>query len=690
MYRYLRIAVIFICLALIFSSIHAVKKQTAKNKQTPKTEEPKPAPKVPAEDILAEYKGGIITKQDLDDRITKLPPQSQARYKTVDGQTEILDMLTLEEIFFQKALQMNVKNDPAVLEKLDAAKKQLLVQEYYSRNVKNQVKLTEAEKQDFYQQNLKDFYIAPYISILYIQPKDEANAQKAIKELNKGVPFTEVSAKYNINTFANNVQGKIKNIRLNGNIPGVGYDPELEALISASPVDTLHYLGPQNTTTGWSIIQIIEKVEGRQRPYLECESEVDQRLRPKKESELLNSLAEQHKQIYNVVVDTTAINKINLREPEKNAELSTVMVVTGSDPSLNMSVKDILNKHAKMSPQEQIMYVKGGGPLQMVNQELNRTLMYLDAQQDKNMQEYLAANEDYKQAQRYYTLQETYTKLVLDSLNVSPEDLRTYYDEHISDYTTPTARKVQAVWCKDMKSAQKARKQLAKAAKANNRKAIEKVVKKYNTKPELETLDNLYNNGIVLGIGTDNLLSELIWSTPVGSVGEIGKSVKGDIIVFRVLEERPPVVRSFTEVEPRLQGQVRNIRAKERMEVVKSRLSAEFDLKKYPEKLVIKLTAEELFDLADGAARQRKFKDATIYYDQIIQFYPNGEDDYKATFMKAFLTAEEMGNKEQGLMLFKEFLKKYPGGELNESAQYMIDELEGRHPQLEELMPEED
>lgn len=690
MYRYLRIAVIFICLALIFSSIHAVKKQTAKNKQTPKTEEPKPAPKVPAEDILAEYKGGIITKQDLDDRITKLPPQSQARYKTVDGQTEILDMLTLEEIFFQKALQMNIKNDPAVLEKLDAAKKQLLVQEYYSRNVKNQVKLTEAEKQDFYQQNLKDFYIAPYISILYIQPKDEANAQKAIKELNKGVPFTEVSAKYNINTFANNVQGKIKNIRLNGNIPGVGYDPELEALISASPVDTLHYLGPQNTTTGWSIIQIIEKVEGRQRPYLECESEVDQRLRPKKESELLNSLAEQHKQIYNVVVDTTAINKINLREPEKNAELSAVMVVTGSDPSLNMSVKDILNKHAKMSPQEQIMYVKGGGPLQMVNQELNRTLMYLDAQQDKNMQEYLAANEDYKQAQRYYTLQETYTKLVLDSLNVSPEDLRSYYDEHISDYTTPTARKVQAVWCKDMKSAQKARKQLAKAAKANNRKAIEKVVKKYNTKPELETLDNLYNNGIVLGIGTDNLLSELIWSTPVGSVGEIGKSVKGDIIVFRVLEERPPVVRSFTEVEPRLQGQVRNIRAKERMEVVKSRLSAEFDLKKYPEKLVIKLTAEELFDLADGAARQRKFKDATIYYDQIIQFYPNGDDDYKATFMKAFLTAEEMGNKEQGLMLFKEFLKKYPGGELNESAQYMIDELEGRHPQLEELMPEED
>ncbi len=690
MYRYFRIALIFLCLGLIFSSIHAVRKQTAKNKQTPKTEEPKPAPKVPEADILAEFTGGMITKQDLDDRIKKLPPQSQARYKTVDGQTELLDILAVEETFFQKALQLKMNQDPKVLEKLEAAKKQLLIQEYYTRNVKNQVKLTEAEKQDFYQQNLKDFYVAPYISILYLQPKDEASAQKAIRELNKGAAFGEVFSRYNINTFATNVSGKIKNIRLNGNIPGVGYDPELEALITASPVDTLHYLGPQKTTTGWSIIQIIEKIEGRQRPYLECEAEVDQRLRPKKESELLNSLAERQKQIYNVVVDTLTIGKINLREPEKNADIISVMVVTASDPSLQMSVKDILDKHAKMSPQEQVMYLKGGGPLQMVKQELNRTLMYLDAKQDKAMQEYLAANEDYKQAQRYYVLQETYNRLVMDSLNISPEDLRTYYDEHIADYTTPSARKLQAIWCKDMKSAAKARKQFAKAVKSNNQKAIEKVVKKYNTKPELETLDNLYNNGVVLGIGTDKALSELIWFTPVGAVGEIGKSVRNDIIVFRVLEERPPVVRSFTEVESSLLSKLRNIRAKERMEVVKSQLASEFNLKKYPEKLEIKLTADELFELADGAARQRKFKDATIYYDQIIQFYPNGEDDYKASFMKAFLTAEEMGNKEQGLMLFKEFLKKYPSGELNESAQYMIDELEGRNPQLEELMPEEE
>jgi outer membrane protein assembly factor BamD (BamD/ComL family) len=45
--------------------------------------------------------------------------------------------------------------------------------------------------------------------------------------------------------------------------------------------------------------------------------------------------------------------------------------------------------------------------------------------------------------------------------------------------------------------------------------------------------------------------------------------------------------------------------------------------------------------------------------------------------MKAFLIAEELKDEAQALQLFKDFLKKYPSGELNESAQFMIDSLEG-------------
>ena len=46
--------------------------------------------------------------------------------------------------------------------------------------------------------------------------------------------------------------------------------------------------------------------------------------------------------------------------------------------------------------------------------------------------------------------------------------------------------------------------------------------------------------------------------------------------------------------------------------------------------------------------------------------------------MKAFIIAEELKDEERALQLFKDFLKKYPQGDLNESAQFMIDALEGR------------
>jgi outer membrane protein assembly factor BamD (BamD/ComL family) len=108
----------------------------------------------------------------------------------------------------------------------------------------------------------------------------------------------------------------------------------------------------------------------------------------------------------------------------------------------------------------------------------------------------------------------------------------------------------------------------------------------------------------------------------------------------------------------------------------------EFNLKKYPERVKLTMTADELFTQADTAARQRNFKDAITYYDQIISSFKNNSDDYKASFMKAFLIAEEMKQNDMALALFREFLNKYPEGDLHESARFMIDSLEGNIPDL--------
>jgi TolA-binding protein len=47
--------------------------------------------------------------------------------------------------------------------------------------------------------------------------------------------------------------------------------------------------------------------------------------------------------------------------------------------------------------------------------------------------------------------------------------------------------------------------------------------------------------------------------------------------------------------------------------------------------------------------------------------------------------AEEMKNTELALQLFREFITRFPVGELHESAQFMIDSLEGNIDIFEDL-----
>lgn len=628
-------------------------------------------------DVLAEYNGGKILRSDLNNKISKLPPQVQSKYKTVDGQMQVLDIMTTEEVFYRKALQLNIQSDPIVMDKNNNGRKQFYIQEYYKRNVTDPVIVTDTAKRDFYNQNIKSFYISPYISILYIQAQDEAMAQKAYRELVAGATWDSVSDKYNINTYAKGLKGKIKNIRLNGYIPGVGNDLEFDKLIDATTVDTLAIHGPVETSTGWHLFRTIERVEGRQRAYSEVESELEQKVRPALETANLNAMMTTLKAKYSVTVDSTTMALINLKDRSQNAAIEDIAVIKSPNTDINVTVKQLLANFDKMSPQEQVFFTKGDGAPQLANQELTKNIMFKDAVA-QHYEDYFKDNADYQQMIRYNVLQEVYKRIVIDQINIDADQVREYYDGHLDAYTTPESRAIEILWFENEKAANKAWKRYVKAAKKGQTTELDKIVKDFSKYPERRMYDNQYNNGIVANIGQDADFSKRIWTLNIGDVSPVFTTVKGDIVFFRVLKENPKVVKSFTEMEPRIFGSLKKEQEKKQQEAVTEQLYVEFDMKKYPEKITLLLTAADLFDLADGAARQRKFKDAIVYYDQIINNYKNNVDDYKATFMKAFLVTEEMGDKTLGLDLFKGFLRKFPAGDLNESAKFMIDEMEGK------------
>ncbi|MCK9556900.1 MAG: peptidyl-prolyl cis-trans isomerase [Candidatus Cloacimonetes bacterium] len=641
-------------------------------------------------DILAEYDGGQILRADIMARIEKIPAVHRGRFLTTDGQLQILDIISTEDVFYRKALEMGIDKSPEVTEKLAELQRNFYLQEYYKRHVTDLVVLDEEDYQEFYNDNLQLFYQSPNITIHYIQTATEEDAIAAIAELNAGASFAQVSDKYNQNTYAKGLKGVIKHITLNGNIPGVGNDQALEDAIAESTVDSLKINGPIQTDMGWHLFRTVNRIPGRQRELSEVRTEVEQRLRPKKEREVLESLRAQLKEKYHVSIDTTLVNRIDLTELAKNDEIKDLIAVSSPHNDIrDIRVKEFLADYSKRSPQEQLYYARGGGPMALMEQNLIQELFVIDGKA-LGYERYFENNENYLMLRRNTILRRAFEILVLETIEVSNEEIAERYELDKEEYSMPAHRSIQVLFFEDNKTAKKAWSKFNKALKKNNEKDIEKIISKYSTKPQKSIYENQYDNGIVTGLVQDADFSKRIWDNPVGYLSPVFTTANGDIVFFRTLSETPKSYRPAVEVEPRILKAIKQEKERETQERVKEELFVQYNMRKYPERVKLTLTADELFEYADNAARNRNFKDATVFFDQIIKTYNNGVDDYKAFFMKAFLTSEEIKDTDEALKLFREFLTRYPEGELHESARFMIDSLEGNLDGFEDFENLED
>jgi hypothetical protein len=627
-------------------------------------------------DILAEFDGGQILREEIMERINKVPAEHQGRFLTIDGQLQVMDIVATEEVFYKKAKDMGLDRSPEVSELLSDLDRRFFLQEYYRRNVTDLVKITDADLEAFYNENLNLFYMPPNITIHYIQTASEQDALDAIAELNSGSSFAAVSDKYNQNTYAKGLKGVIKNVRLNGNIPGIGNDFELEELIRNTTVNAELVHGPHQTAMGWHIFRTVDWLPGRQKEFVEVKQEIEQRVRPLKDKELLEQVRAKLKEKYSVTLNTNLADRINLADKSKNEDILELLVVSSPNSALNISVGQLLIDFNKLSPQEQLFYTRGEGSVALAEQTLIQKLFHLDAKA-MGYEQYFATSDDYQMLRRNTILRRAFEVLVLDSIEITNEDITKRYEQEKENYAIPASRSIQVLFFKDAKTANKAWRKFRTAHKRKNEKNITKIINKYSTKPDKSIYDNQYDNGIVTGLVQDADFSKRIWDNKVGYLSPVFTAANDEIVFFRTISETPKSYRPAVEVEPRILGALKQERQKTQQETVKEELFVEYNMKKYPERVKLTLSADQLFEYADAATRNRKYDHATVFYDQIIENYANGTDDYKAFFMKAFLVAEEIRDTQAAINLFKHFLTHYPEGDLHESARFMIDSLEG-------------
>jgi len=359
-------------------------------------------------------------------------------------------------------------------------------------------------------------------------------------------------------------------------------------------------------------------------------------------------------------------------------------VVTANEPELEFSVTDILSSIQNVSPQERAQLNNPEHKLEMVNDMVKNRLFAHEAKIRGYIDDVMQKPE-VQLIRRNIILTELFNELVVSQAVPTEEDIESYYTENIESYTTPENRSIQIFLFDSSRAAKRARTRVVRAIDDEDEDAIRETIE-----------GSLYsnNNGRILNIkrdqelpqlGKDENVHKVIWSSELDELSPVERSDDGKHFFLRVIEDNPEHVIPLAEAEERITFMLSRELGERRWNELQEDLKEEYNLEIYPDRLATMFTARELFNKAEEAMQRNRYAEAVDYYDQIIEYHKNNDDDYKALFMKAFVLAEEMNREEDAIAIFKHILKDYPTADLHESAEYMIKTLEGEHDTFGDL-----
>lgn len=675
---------IFKCFTLLtvfciaFSSVSLLAKTTSKSKPNQNKQEVIVKQPVKIDTVIVEMKGAQITKADINNRISKIPAMYQNRYKTVDGQKQVIEAMLQEELFYQEALAYGVDKEEIVINQLKNNIKPLYSEKYYKKEISDNVKITEDQVQKYYQDNSGVFKVPPSIKIKHIQVENEENANLVKNELNQSISFDSLIVKFSSNKYSKEKQGIISNIKHNQYITGIGKDTALDSLIYVAPIHKENEFSFIKSETGYHFFQKIEHINETLKPFKDVKGEIENQLKFKEEQKLYEGLISKLKVEYNVQVDDAYIDRTDFTMINPNdASENSHIVINSSNSELvynSQRIFDVLRQKYQM---EKANIQDPKIRKSIINKELELTLIYLDAMK-KSYNELFKNDEDVIQMKRSTFLRFHYQKEIIDKASFTEEDILQYYQENSKSFTERGYREIRQFVFDNEKDALKIKKQVEKLLKKNKEDKIIELVKKNSSYKDKDgVLTPVYQNGIMPFYGNDKEYNDRVFTVKSGEVSDVFKNIKEEYVFFYITKEIPEKVKTIEELRTSLENNVRRRNAQKRFDDAIAAYKVKYNVVEHFDRLAPQVSVNELFNMAEMAQKQNNYRDAVMYYDQIIKDYQNNIDDYKAWFMKAFIYSEDLKDSQKALQLYQEMLIKWPQGDLNDSARFMIETLTG-------------
>lgn len=498
---------------------------------------------------VAEFKDQVITVADFETAYAKVDPAYLPKATGFEGKKEFLNTMLNKYVMAYKADELGYDKNANVTQTMEMFSRMALQVAYLKKEVADKITVSDEEVRQHYENK------GVSMECKQILCDTEEQAQEAYQAIEEGLDFDTAVRQYSKNEDATT----------GGMVFTAAYGqmiPELQAEVFSVPVGGV--TPPIKTTSGWVLMKVLRRNEGRKKPnFDDVEEEYRTEVRQLKEAVALNVFTEKLRDdygvtwhwdnvgiVYNALPPDRPFDEAPLRSEEvypllmfDPADLDKPVVTWQGDKQI--TIKDFSDYYDQASffnrPRLNTRY---GGIRQFLIERLMNEIS-ADVVRKSGIEKDPEVARALKSKREELLVNLLYDDMVSKQTVVSEQDIKNYYEGNLESFHTPEKRKFGVILTGDVETAQQAYREL------KGGKSFRVVVLSYSMDDETKA-----NNGETteLALGEQPEFDEIGFSLRnVGDVSEPFQTARG-WMVLKLIERVDEKYFSLEEASERIEG----------------------------------------------------------------------------------------------------------------------------------------
>ncbi len=221
---------------------------------------------LPNSPIAATVNGSAIYERDINQELAAMPESLQQYRENPQARSHILHTLIRRHVVSQKAVELGLDLDPLVRQRIEKARRQILIDAARSWQHLHMPRIEEAAIQAYYDSHSDDFTVAEQIHARHILVSTEKQAKAILRKLRHRGDFSALAASQSLDD-----SNKSRGGDLNWFPRGVMVQPFEDAAFALEP-NTLS--APVKTKFGWHIIEVLSKRPSSKKALADVRDEI--------------------------------------------------------------------------------------------------------------------------------------------------------------------------------------------------------------------------------------------------------------------------------------------------------------------------------------------------------------------------------------------------------------------------------